>query len=237
MSWIPENYIENVRALVVREDEMIFETCKMLADGWIELGPALIHRRAKEEGWSDSEKEGKTHSWFIESLSAEINKHPTSMYDRKRVGTNIIRRELLQENMSYSVCTALLRNTSSNHNGVIPVEEVKDRIEWFNDETDKPEHGGKPPSPRDIQKHFRRHGERGEWEIYWSAIRRNLEEILRLGKEDQPVPAVILFLVRQFVKLIEREESGSSNVNVVSTGGNREREASKTIETVTQVQA
>ena len=206
---IPEIFVEELRGCVALEDVTIFATCEKINNGWQELGRGIISKKQKELGWSDAEAPSKGHKFFIESCAAEVNMHPTSMYDRERVGSTIIARGLLQENMSYSVCTALLRNTARNEDRVIPIEEVQRRIDWFNNETDN--YGGKPPSPRDIQDHFRKHGDIKEWIILWESVVRSAEKL----KELEETPN----LLRQALFEIMKVELPSSTVDAVSSGG------------------
>lgn len=201
MTVIPEQFVEELRGCVALEDTTIFETCRKMHEGWIELGQGIAYER--------NEDIRSAHKFFIESCASEVNMHPTSMYDRERVGSNIMARGLLEENMSYSVCTALLRNTSRDENGMIPEEEVKQRIEWYQDEAVK--FHGKPPSPRDIQDHFRRNGDQKEWEVLWQAIVRNAKQI----RETEDAPNIL----RNALHHIEQVVLPSSTADADYTGG------------------
>ena len=218
---VPEVFVEKVRARVDMEDTDIFETCRLLAIGWEEMGDLLTEDKASEMGWKEGEKRRKAHAWFIESLSAEINKSPASMYDRKRVGVNILLRGLRQENMSYSVCTELLRNCNSTADQIISEEEVKERIDWFNGETDK--FAGKPPSPRDIKKHFRRNGERKEWEILLQAVERNAKEL----NQSEGAPIRLRGFMSYVLRMLNRgRELNWSGADATSTGGEQKPQTS-----------
>ena len=76
-------------------------------------------------------------------------------------------------------------------------EVLNKRLEWYYNEMDN--HGGQPPSVRDITKHFKKNGDKPEWEVYWNAIVRNARKLAELDIVED---------IRQIVKsiLYYREE-------------------------------
>ena len=178
---LPDQYIDVLVQVVGDEDASIFKTCEFMADSWLEMGPILTKTKQEEEQWSEAEATRKTHAWFIESCAAECGMHPTSMYDRMRVGRNVMHRELhLGEwrNLAYGHWCALMRNVEQDEQGIIPEQVLRARLEWVGRIAD--ENQGQPPSVRDIQTEFRQNGEQKEWELYWKAIVRNAKQIIKI---------------------------------------------------------
>lgn len=204
---LPDQYVDVLLQVVGQEDDSILTTCEFLADTWVEMGDFIIKERKREEGWSELEAPGKAHAWFIETSAAHSGKHPTSMYDRMRVGRNIIHRGLHQgewENLKFGHWCALMRNVDQDEQLVIPEATIADRLAWMARETDANQ--GQPPSVRDIQDEFRRNGKELEWELYWKSIVRNAGQLMKV---EGTVPARVTQIAEWLL----------STADAVSTGG------------------
>jgi len=204
---LPDQYLDALRQVVSDEDNSIFATCKFMADSWVELSLVLIKSKAEEEGWTEQEAPRKTHAWFIETCAAECGMHPTSMYDRMRVGRNVVHRNYhlgKWSNLAYGHWCALMRNIEQDEQGIIPEAVLLDRLDWVSQVAD--ENQGQPPSVRDIQSQFRQNGEKKEWELYWNAVVRNAKQIVKI---DGSVPARVNQIAEWLL----------SSAGVGSTGG------------------
>ena len=167
---LPEELIEIVRHYAEREDGAKMETAKVLSEFWQEYGRAIEH-------------EGKNRKWYIENLCAQVGLSPSSGYNRLRVGDNIIQRGFAKEhsNITFGHWLALLRNAKKSEEGLVDCGEINKRLQWFYSEFDK---YGSPPSVRDIGNHYKKNGDRPEWELYWKAIVRNAKKLQPLTLTD-----------------------------------------------------
>jgi len=218
---LPDAFVEMLRQLVSDEDASIFTTCEFMADSWDEFGPAITDYLADQYAWSDAEKTRKAHSWFIESASAHVGMHPTSMYDRMRVGRNIIQRGLHvgdHDNLTFGHWCALMRNAPKDGEELISIDIISERLEWVDEQTDVNQ--GQPPSVRDIQKEFRQRGDKPEWLLHWNSVERNLNNLL----DSENVPMKVKNLVDHILNLITRfaiQEPSVFPADADSTGGTR----------------
>lgn len=208
---LPTHYLNTLMQVVTDENSSVMITCKFMDDSWQEMGPVIIKAKQAEEGWSDKEAPRKAHAWFIESCAAEVGMHPTSMYDRMRVGRNVIRYGHHTgefENLLVGHWTALLRNVEQDQQGVIPQAILKNRLEWIAQVTHENE--GQPPSVRDIQDQYRQNGERREWELYWNAIVRNAKSITNISGT---VPGRISRIATRLLSLADVDFTGGTPTN------------------------
>ena len=202
---LSEEFVEEYRQTVGTEDDSKMLTAKKLTDYWEEVGDAYAH----ELGVSKK----KAHRKFIESLAGEISSvNVSSLYNRSRVGRNIINRGLDIENpiISFQTWLALMRNIQKGDDGLIPLESLSERLGWYYNEMDN--HHGKPPSIRDIDNHYRKNGATPEWEVYWKRIVRNAKRLWDIP-DLTDVPLEVLTITDKAIKLEEDEDSSIKTIS------------------------
>ena len=172
---LDDDYIEGLRARIAITDEYTFDTCLYMADYWDEMGEAIIHYKRKEQGWTEKQAPGRAHRWWLASSAAEVGSSEGTMYNYVRIGRNFIQRGLKQDNLTADHMLALMLNAERNETHFIPEEIIKERLEWLNKETDK--FHGQVPSARDIKTHYRKNGDKQEWELLWANIVRNAKKL------------------------------------------------------------
>ena len=170
---LPDDLINEMLQYAGEESSAQFKSAAVLVKGWDTYGQAIIFNYADEHGL-DQPDEGKAHNWYIEALAASVQMGVSTAYNHMRVGRNWLMRgyDVIHDVISYSEVIELMRNTG--HRGLIPDDILDSRIEWYYDVTEK---FGKPPSPRDIQKHYKKNGSKKEWELLWANIVRNAREM------------------------------------------------------------
>ena len=169
---LPEEFVEKVRQYSGAEDSAKMATAGLVTEYWLETGEAITTYR--------KESKSRSHRWYIESVAASVGMSPSSMYNRARVGQNVILRGLHEgenANLSFGHWLALLRNVKKV-DGVVPEDELYKRIEWVQKETNK--FFGQVPSVRDIEKHYKQNGEKEEWELCWNNITRNAKKLKQM---------------------------------------------------------
>lgn len=171
---LPEEFIEIIRQYSEQEDDAKMLTAKVIAEYWLETGKAIAHHR--------KESEKSAHRWFIEATAAEVGMHHSSLYNRSRVGRNIILRGYSDKHpdIGFGAWLELLRNAPED-DGLVPESELAERLIIYYNIFDQ---YGKPPSVRDIKKIFVKNGDKKEWEQYWSIVEKNCGRLLKL--EDTP---------------------------------------------------
>jgi len=177
---IPEQARDRMRACVAREDTDKFETCWEVHSQWAELGRGIIDSKMKSEGWSEKEAPGKAHRWFLASHAADSGLGYQSMLNRQRVGDTVMvwgYHGGENENISYQKWVCLLVNAEKK-DGLILREVLEERIAWYQQVAD--DNFGQPPSVLDIQKQYRKKGEKPEWLLLWKKIIRLVKQMLKL---------------------------------------------------------
>ncbi len=178
---IPEQARDRIRACVGSEDSMKFKTCWEVHTLWFKLGPGIIASKMESEGWKPGEARGKAHRWFLSSLAADAGLGYQSMLNRERVGSSWMARGYHggeNENISYQKLVCLHANAEKGLDGLILKEVLEERIAWVQQVAD--ENFGQPPSVLDIQKQYRKNGEKPEWLLLWKKIIRIAEKMLKL---------------------------------------------------------
>jgi hypothetical protein len=167
---LPESFIDEVLQYAGAEDSAKMNTAKLMSDFWLEFGKAI-------------EENGKGRHWFVEATAAQVGMSPSSMYNRLMVGDNWIARGYYKacDDITFGAALALLRN-AERKDGLVPVEILDKRLEWYYAEFDK--HGA-PPSVRDIENYYKRNGDHKEWEVYWNSLVRNSKKLV--GVKDTPI--------------------------------------------------
>ena len=195
---LPDEIVEYMRQFSVAEDRVKFQTAKALVDVWEEYGKALAHHM-------DIELDA-AHRQFIESLSAQVGIHHTTLYSRARVGRNWVERGYHDKysEVSYGAALELLRNAPSK-DGIVDEDELAERIEWWYNEG---ETKGSFPGTRTIRNHFKKNGEKPEWKQYWDNIVRNCKELLKLKDVPTLVFSLAKTVVGQNVSLADVDSTG-----------------------------
>jgi len=165
---LPDELIEVIRQYSGQEDSAKMQTAKVIAEYWDEAGGIIANHM--------NVPEGKAHRWFIESVSAQVGIHHASLYNRMRVGRNIVLRgyNTKHPELSFGAWLELLRNAPEEA-GLVDDEVLDNRIEWMYNELDEK---GSLPSTRTIKEHFRKNGKHPEWKEYWNAMVRNAKKFL-----------------------------------------------------------
>ena len=170
---------------------------------WEECKHGYAAELATQEGWDEPDM-GKTRTWYIESVCANVSTIAhTSGYNRMRVADNIISRGYDKEHevISFSVWLFLLRNLKKGERGLVPIDKIQERIDWYYEEFDE---WGKPPSTRDIENYVKKNGESKEWEQCWKNIIRNARKLLGMKE----VPKDIMKLSEQVVSIADADYGG-----------------------------
>ncbi len=197
---LSEDFIEKVRQYSGAEDSAKMATAGLMAEYWLETGDAIADYR--------KESKDKSHRWYIESVSASVGMSPSSMYNRSRVGHNVILRGLHEgenSNLSFGHWLAILRNVKKV-DGLVPMDELCKRIEWVQKQADK--FSGQVPSVRDIDREYRKNGHLTEEAIHWKAIVRNAKGIEKIGHYDD---ARIMMLVIEIIRLNKEMKNEPTN--------------------------
>ncbi len=163
---LSDDYIEGLRQREDAVDEKKFATAEWMSGFWVGSKDIIINN-------------GKDYKWFVESSAASVGMGVRTAYKRLRVGLNVIQRKLHlgeQSNLTHGHWASLLLNAEKGKDKLVPLEVIEERLEWLHKETDK--FGGQVPSTRDIADHFRKNGEREEWELCRDALIRYAKKLL-----------------------------------------------------------
>ena len=167
---LPDEIVEYIRQFSWSEDKAKFETAGAIVNVLDEYSSVVANHLK-----CDIDAANKK---LIEKIAASVGMHHTSIYNRARVGRNVVARNLHVEHdiLSFGAWLELLRN-APEENGLVSEETLAGRLEWVYNEVEK---FGSLPGTRSIREHFRQNGKHPEWEEYWEAMIRNARKFLEV---------------------------------------------------------
>lgn len=167
---LPEIYIETMRQYEGAVDDDKMESARVLLSYWEETHQIIMSEKNLNYH--------KAHKLFIESTAGHLaNVSPQTLYGRSRVGVNVIARKLDKEHseVSYCVWLLLMRNLKKK-DGVIPLDELSKRIDWYYDNNF--------PTTRTIDDYVKKNGDVPEWLVIWKQIVRLTKKLKEI--DDTP---------------------------------------------------
>jgi hypothetical protein len=194
---LPEELVEMVRQYSGAEDSAKMKTSRLIAEFWQEGGEAIAHHLKITEK--------SAHKKFIESLAGSVKVSPSSLYNRSRVGRNVVMRGYSGKHdiFTFGQWLSLLRNLPSEK-GLVSDEDLTERIEWMYTEAEN--HGGEFPSVRDIESHSKQNGHKPEDQIYWKRIVTNARKMVALNDYSDARQMAIVIEVDRLQQEIEQED-------------------------------
>lgn len=172
---LPDELVEYIRQFSWTEDRAKFDTSEAIVNVLDEYAAVVANHLS-----CDIDAANKK---LIEKIAAAVGMHHSSIYNRARIGRNVVARNYHVEHdvLSFGAWLELLRNAPEK-DGIVEAEVLDKRLEWVYNELDDK---GSLPGTRTIRNHFRQNGAHPEWEEYWGAIVRNAK---KLQESEFPYP-------------------------------------------------